>query len=144
MLIYKWFKKVTKRTLTIIVLEQLNSHLFRVWNTVTLKIQISFSTTAGCCQPELSIPVEAIPRGHASVILLSEGVLAGSVCRSQQASQEDFYCTGLIHWARDKMTANSQMTFSNAFSWMKRFAFSSKCQWNMFPMVRLIINHWFR
>ena len=32
---------------------------------------------------------------------------------------------GLIHWGRDKMAAISQTTFSNAFSWMKKYEFQS-------------------
>ena len=32
----------------------------------------------------------------------------------------------LTCWARDKMAANSPTTYSNAFSWMERFAFSFK------------------
>ena len=38
-----------------------------------------------------------------------------------------------------------QMTFSNAFSWMKILKFQLECHWNLFPRVQLIIfQHWFR
>ena len=33
----------------------------------------------------------------------------------------DFTDVELTHWGRDKMTAISQTTFANAFSWMKMF-----------------------
>ena len=47
----------------------------------------------------------------------------------------------LTHWGRDKMAAISQMTFSNAFSWMKRFEFLFKFHWNLFPRVQGPINN---
>ena len=52
---------------------------------------------------------------------------------------------GLTRWRRDRMTANSQMTFSNAFFWMKLHEFQSRIHWSLFPRVQLIIfQHWFR
>ena len=51
----------------------------------------------------------------------------------------------LTHWSRDEIDAILQMTFSNAFSWMKMFEFQSKFHWNLFPKVQLTItHHWFR
>ena len=51
----------------------------------------------------------------------------------------------LTYWGRDKMVDISQMTLSNAFSWMKIFKCRLKCQWNSFLRVQLaILNHWFR
>ena len=45
----------------------------------------------------------------------------------------------------DKMAAISQTTFSNAFSWKKKFDFWLKFHWTLFLGVRLIIyQHWFR
>ena len=50
-----------------------------------------------------------------------------------------------IHWGRDKMDATSQMTLSNAFSWMKMLQFRLKIHWSLFPRVQLtIFQHWFR
>ena len=56
-------------------------------------------------------------------------------------------CSGptLTLWGRDKMPAISQMTFSNAFSWMKMYQFWLRFHWNSFPRVRLTIyQYWFR
>ena len=43
----------------------------------------------------------------------------------------------LTHWGRDKMDANSQTTFSSAFSWMKIFEFRLKFHWSLFLRVQL-------
>ena len=52
---------------------------------------------------------------------------------------------GLTHSGRDKTAAILQMTFSNAFSWMKLIVFLFKFHWNMFPGVQLgICQPWFR
>ena len=51
----------------------------------------------------------------------------------------------LTQWARDKMDAISQTTFSPAFSSMKIVVFWLNFHWNMFARVQLtIIQHWFR
>ena len=51
----------------------------------------------------------------------------------------------LTHWGRDKMDAVSQTIFSNAFSWMKIYAFRLKFHWGLFLRVKLtIFQHWFR
>ena len=51
----------------------------------------------------------------------------------------------LTHWGRDKMAAFSQMTLSNAFSWMKILEFWLKFHWSLFLRVQLtIFQHWFR
>ena len=42
----------------------------------------------------------------------------------------------LTHWSRDKMAANFQTTFSNAFSWMKMCNFLLRFHWNLFPGVQ--------
>ena len=43
------------------------------------------------------------------------------------------------------MAAIFQTTFSNAFSWMKRYELRLRFHWSFFPMVQLtIIHHWFR
>ena len=53
------------------------------------------------------------------------------------------YCI-FTHLPLDKMAAISQRTFSNAFSWMKRFVYRFKFQWSLFLRVLLtIIQHWF-
>ena len=50
----------------------------------------------------------------------------------------------LTHWGRDKMTAFSQTTLSNAFSWMKILEFRLKFHLSLFLRVQLtIIQHWF-
>ena len=52
---------------------------------------------------------------------------------------------GLTHLGRDKMAAIFQMTFSNAFSWMKTYEFQLRFHWSLFPGVQLpIVQHWFR
>ena len=44
-----------------------------------------------------------------------------------------------------QMDAISQMTFSNAFSWMKMSEFRLKFHWSLFPRVQLtIFQHWLR
>ena len=50
--------------------------------------------------------------------------------------------SGLTHWGRDKMTAISQRTFSNGFSWMKMYEF----HWiALFLRIQFtIFHHWFR
>ena len=51
----------------------------------------------------------------------------------------------LTHWGRDKMTAVSQTTLSNAFSWLKMLEFRLRFHWSLFLRVQLtIIQHWFR
>ena len=45
----------------------------------------------------------------------------------------------LTHWGRDNMAAISQMTLSNAFSWMKILEFGLKFHWSLFPRVQLTI-----
>ena len=51
----------------------------------------------------------------------------------------------LTHWGRDTMDTISQMTFTNAFSWMKMFEFRFKFHRSLFLRVQLtIFQHWFR
>ena len=51
----------------------------------------------------------------------------------------------LTHQGWDKMAAIYQTTFSNAFSWMKRYKFLLKFHFGLFPRVQLtIFQHWFR
>ena len=51
----------------------------------------------------------------------------------------------LTHWGWDKMAAVSQMTFSNAFSWMGSLGFWFEFHWILFLGVQLTITqHWFR
>ena len=45
----------------------------------------------------------------------------------------------LTHWGRDKMAAIFQMTFSNAFSWMKMYEFRSRFHWSLFLRVQWTI-----
>ena len=53
--------------------------------------------------------------------------------------------SGLTHLPLDKMSAISQMTFSNTFSWMKNFEFWLTYHRSLFLRVQLtIIQHWFR
>ena len=52
--------------------------------------------------------------------------------------------TGLTYWGRDKMTAISRTTFSNALSWMKKYAIWFKIHWSLFLRFQLTIyQHWF-
>ena len=49
------------------------------------------------------------------------------------------------HWSRDKMATIFQMTFSNAFSWIKMYKFRLIFDWSLFPSVQsTIFRHWFR
>ena len=51
----------------------------------------------------------------------------------------------LTSWGRGKMTAVSQTTLSNAFSWVKMLEFRLRFHWSLFLRVQLtIIQHWFR
>ena len=51
----------------------------------------------------------------------------------------------LTHLPLDKMAANSQTIYSDAFSWMKIIIFWEKFHWSLFLRVQLtIIQHWFR
>ena len=51
----------------------------------------------------------------------------------------------LAHWGRDKMTAISQRTISNAFLWMKMFKFWLTFHWCLFLRLKLTtFQHWFR
>ena len=43
----------------------------------------------------------------------------------------------LTHWGRDKMTAVSQTTLSNAFSWMKMLAFRLRFHWSLFQRFQI-------
>ena len=45
----------------------------------------------------------------------------------------------LTHWDRDKMAANLQTTFSNAFSWIKMYKLRLRFHWNLFPRVQSTI-----
>ena len=42
----------------------------------------------------------------------------------------------LTHWGRDKMDTILQMTFSNAFSWMKMYEFLLKFHWSLFLRIQ--------
>ena len=58
------------------------------------------------------------------------------------------FCLGLnvlTHFPLDKMASILQTIFSNAFLWMKSFAFWLKFHWSLFLRDQLTItNHWFR
>ena len=41
------------------------------------------------------------------------------------------WCMRLTHWGRDKMTAISQTTFSNAFPWLEMYEFRLKFHWSL-------------
>ena len=52
---------------------------------------------------------------------------------------------GLTHWGRDNMVVFFNTTFSNAFSWNKKYWILNTIGQKLFPMVQLtIIQHWFR
>ena len=56
-----------------------------------------------------------------------------------------FHSTLLNTLRPRQMDAISQMTFSNAFSWMKMFELRWKFHWNLFARVQLtIFQHWCR
>ena len=52
------------------------------------------------------------------------------------------YYIRLAHWGRDKMSAISQTTFSNAFSWMKMYGFRLRFHLSLFELT--IYQNWFR
>ena len=55
------------------------------------------------------------------------------------------YIAWLTHWGLDKMSAISQTTHWNVFSWMKMYEIRLKLQWSLFLKVQLtIFQHWFR
>ena len=52
---------------------------------------------------------------------------------------------GLTYWGWDKMADVFQMTFSNAFSWIKMYEFLLRFHWSLFLRVQLtIFQHWLR
>ena len=44
--------------------------------------------------------------------------------------------TEISHWGQDKMATVYQTTFSNAFSWMKRYEFRLRFHWSWFLRVQ--------
>ena len=63
----------------------------------------------------------------------------------QSKQAQNVYGYSLTHWGRDKVAANFQTTFSNAFSPMKMFEFRLIFHWILFLRVQfIIISHWFR
>ena len=51
----------------------------------------------------------------------------------------------LTHLPLNNMAATSQVTFWNAFSWMKSFVIRFPFHWRLFPRVQFTtIQHWFR
>ena len=83
-------------------------------------------------------------------------ILSMIICRSINISNQQYtlytmahwrliYLNHISHWGRDKMTAVSQTTRSNAFSWMKMLEFWLRFHWSLFLRVQsTIIQHWFR
>ena len=59
--------------------------------------------------------------------------------RCSDCDQTNPMCEPLTHLPLDKMAAISQMTFSNAFSWMKMYWYQLKFHWSCFLMVQLVI-----
>ena len=58
---------------------------------------------------------------------------------------DNFKYIFLTHWGRDEMAAISQMTVSNAFSWMKMYEFWLKFHWSVFLSDQLtIFQDWFQ
>ena len=72
----------------------------------------------------------------------------GSASNKKNGSPRSCLVVGhhmLTHWARDKMAAISQKTFSRAFSWIKMHEIRLRFHWSLFPKVKLtIFQHWFR
>ena len=53
--------------------------------------------------------------------------------------------TTLKHWCKNKMADILQITFSNAFAWMKTFQFQLNFNWGLFLRVKLTLSqYWFR
>ena len=51
----------------------------------------------------------------------------------------------LTHWGQGKIAAISQTTFSNTYSWIKKYEFRLRFPWNLFLRIELtIFQHWFR
>ena len=64
--------------------------------------------------------------------------------KNRRIKFEQEWCIELIP-PLDKMATISQMTISNAFSWMKYFVFSFQLHWSLFKRVQLTLNqHGFR
>ena len=58
---------------------------------------------------------------------------------------ESGFDNGLSHWGRDKIDAIWQMTFSNAFSWLKMNDFLLEFHWSLFLRFEsTIFHHWYR
>ena len=65
---------------------------------------------------------------------------------SLSSSNWNFFVIGIIshnifltHWGRGKMVAFSQMTFSHAFSWMRKYEFQLTFHWSLFLRFKLTI-----
>ena len=97
-------------------------HVERPWCScdIIVKYQL-YGTSITCIIPQLSILLRKLTQAKITL---------------------KFSC-GLIHLP--VQYDHHQMTFSNAFSWMKSFVFSFKFHWSLFPRVLLTIcQHWFR
>ena len=63
---------------------------------------------------------------------------------SKQLELSQYKDAVLTHLPLDKKAAISQ-TFSNTFSWMKKYKFRLSFHWSLLPRVQLtIIQHWFK
>ena len=70
--------------------------------------------------------VKVLTRERNTPLIVPEDAISGVNC-------------DLTHWGWDKMTAISQTTISNVFSWMKILEFQLKFHWSLFLTVQLTI-----
>ena len=113
------------------------------------------------CHSEIMLPLITAQRTHDAMItsLLRQNDVTASFCRNDDviitscvrwvkadvAWAQHQITFWLTYWGRNKITAISQTTFSNAFSWMKIFKFRLRFRWCFFPRFQLtIFHHWFR
>ena len=73
------------------------------------------------------------------------GCSRSHVERDSGLRQQEFAVHYLTYWRRNTMAAILQMTFSNAFSWMKWYQLRLRFCWSLLPRFQLtIFQHWFR
>ena len=120
-----------------------------------IKMPASLQSISNCipdiCTPEVDwIKLQPVERwnskGHKGVQPIGfyhTLCLYNEMCSNNWSVWYSYYCifkvlittelSDLTHWGRDKMDANSQTIFSNAFSWMKMFQLRLKVHWSLFP-----------
>ena len=87
----------------------------------------------------------AVTEVKVSLALCTHGGINGAGHTRFLATNCSSKITSFTHWGRDKMSAISQTTFSNLFSWMKMNELRLRFHWSLVLRSELtIFQHWFR